>query len=146
MNNGKENLRQKDRYSLRAARRILSAVFGAARTAEGRNWDMGCGCPVDTSAVGRSTDRAGRRDQRLLCYLRQCKKTTYTALLFEGKLPDYLAEVNEQAEEMLTQLVKQMAKNEGVDEVLKRRNQLGWVQRMNNIRIRAEEFVLSDSI
>ena len=106
----------------------------------------GCGCPVDTSAVGRSTDRAGRRDQRLLCYLRQCKKTTYTALLFEGKLPDYLAEVNEQAEEMLTQLVKQMAKNEGVDEVLKRRNQLGWVQRMNNIRIRAEEFVLSDSI
>ena len=36
--------------------------------------------------------------QRRLCYLRQCKKTTYTALVIEGKLPDYLADVNEQAE------------------------------------------------
>ena len=84
--------------------------------------------------------------QRHLCYLRRCKKTTYTALVIEGKLPDYLADVNEQAEEMLFQLVKQMAKDEGVDESLKRRNQLGWVQRMNSIRNRAEEIVLREVI
>ena len=84
--------------------------------------------------------------QRHLRYLRRCKKATYTALLIEGKLPDYLADVNEQAEEMLFQLVKQMVKDEGVDEVLKRRDQLGWVQRMNSIRHRAEEIVLNNLI
>ncbi|MBO4860609.1 MAG: TnpV protein [Oscillospiraceae bacterium] len=62
-------------------------------------------------------------------------------MLIEGKLPDYLADVNEQAEEMLFQLVKQMAKDEGIDEVFKRRDQLGWVQRMKSIRNRAEEIV-----
>ena len=106
----------------------------------------GCGCPADTSAEGGSTDRAGRRDQRHLRYLRQCKKTTYTALVIEGKLPDYLADVNEQAEKMLFQLVKQMAKDEGVDEAMKRRDQLGYVQRMNSIRNRAEEIVESEVV
>ena len=84
--------------------------------------------------------------QRHLRYLRRYKKATYTALLIEGKLPDYLADINEQAEEMLFQLVKQMAKDECVDEALKRRNQLGWVQRMNSIRGRAEEIVLNEII
>ena len=84
--------------------------------------------------------------QRHLRYLRQCKKTTYTSLVIEGKLPDYLADVNEQAEEMLFQLVKQLAKDEGVDEALKRRNQFGWVQRMNSIRNRAEEIVIKELI
>ena len=106
----------------------------------------GCGCPVDTSAEGGSTDRAGRLDQRHLRYLRQCKKTTYTALVIEGKLPDYLADVNEQAEEMLFQLVKQMANAEGVDEAMKRRDQLGYVQRMNSIRNRAEEIMKSEVV
>ena len=84
--------------------------------------------------------------QRHLRYLRRCKKATYTALLIEGKLPDYLADVNEQAEEMLFQLVKQMAKDECVDEALKRRDQLGWVQRMNSIRNRAGEIVINEII
>ena len=84
--------------------------------------------------------------QRHLRYLRQYKKTTYTALVIEGKLPDYLSDVNEQAEEMLFQLVKQLAKDEGVDEALKRRNQFGWVQRMNSIRNRAEEIVIKELI
>ena len=88
----------------------------------------------------------GMWGQRHLRYLRRCRKATYTALLIEGKLPDYLADVNDQAEEMLFQLVKQMAKDEGVDEALKRRDQLGWVQRMNSIRNRAEEVVLNEII
>ena len=84
--------------------------------------------------------------QRHLRYLRQCKKTTYTVLVIEGKLPDYLADVNDQAEGMLFQLVKQMAKDEGVDEAMKRRDQLGYVQRMNSIRSRATEIVNHDII
>ena len=84
--------------------------------------------------------------QRHLRYLRRYKKATYTALLIEGKLPDYLADINEQAEEMLFQLVKQMAKDECVDEAVKRRDQLGWVQRMNSIRNRAEEIVQREVI
>jgi hypothetical protein len=67
-------------------------------------------------------------------------------LVIEGKLPDYLADVNEQAEEMLFQLVKQMANAEGVDEAMKRRDQLGYVQRMNSIRNRTEEIVESEVV
>ena len=84
--------------------------------------------------------------QHHLRYLRQCKKTTYTALVIDGKLPDFLADVNEQAEEMLSQLVNQMAKDEGVDEAFKRRDQLAYVQRMNSIRSRAEEIVFNELI
>ena len=84
--------------------------------------------------------------QRHLSYLRRCKNATYTALLIEGKLLDYLADINEQTEEMLFQLVKQMANDEGVDEALKRCDLLGWVQRMNSIRNRAEEIVLNEII
>lgn len=84
--------------------------------------------------------------QRHLRYLRRCKKATYAALLIEGKLPDYLADVNDQAEEMLFQLVKQLAKNEGVDEALKRRDQLGWVQWMITMHNHVEETILNDII
>ncbi len=84
--------------------------------------------------------------KRHLRYLRRCKKAIYTVLLIEGKLPDYLADVNKQAEKMLFQLVNQMAKDEGVDEALKRQNQMVWVQRMNSIRNRAEEIVLNEII
>ena len=61
-----------------------------------------------------------------------------------GTLNDYLKGVNEQAEEMLFQLVKQMAKAEGVTEQLKATDQLKWVGMMNNIRNRAEEIVKSE--
>lgn len=88
----------------------------------------------------------GTWGQRHIQYLKQCKKAIYTALLIEGKLSNYLADVNEQAEEMLFQLVKQVAKDEGVDEALKRHDQLNWVQRMNSIRNRAEEVVLNEII
>ncbi len=58
----------------------------------------------------------------------------------------YLREVNEQAEEMLFQLIKQMAKNEDVTESLKRQDQMAWVQRMNSIRDRAFEIVSKEII
>lgn len=63
-----------------------------------------------------------------------------------GTLNSYLKGINEQAEEMLFQLVKQMAKAEGVTEQLKTTDQLEWVRRMNSIRNRAEEIVNTELI
>ena len=62
-------------------------------------------------------------------------------LLTSGKLNSYLADINEQAEDMFSRLVKQMAAHEGITEQLKAENQLLWIQKMNNIRNRANEIV-----
>ena len=70
----------------------------------------------------------------------------YAELLTTGKLNDYLADINEQAEEMFSWLVKQLAEKEGVTEVLKAENQMLWVRRMNNIRSAAMEIVANDLI
>ncbi len=79
-------------------------------------------------------------------YLKQNRSSTVSVMRLNGTLEEYLIEVNRQATETLETLVRQYAKNEGVDEVLKRRDQLGWVQRMNSIRHRAEEAVLNEII
>lgn len=84
--------------------------------------------------------------QRHLRYIRQHRKALYTDLQITGKLNGYLADLNEQAENMFFELVKQMAVREGVTERLKARNQMLWVQRMNNIRNRAMEVVNNDLI
>ena len=84
--------------------------------------------------------------QRHYQYLKENKPTTVNVMRMNGNLRQYLREVDQQAEEMLFQLVKQMATDEGVTEELKRRDQLGWVGRMNSIRNRAEEIVLREVI
>lgn len=70
----------------------------------------------------------------------------YANLLTTGKLNDYLADLNEQAEAMFSQLVKLLAEKEGVTEVLKAENQMLWVQKMNNLRNAAMEIVLNELI
>lgn len=84
--------------------------------------------------------------QRHLRYIKQHHKLRYTNLLTSGKLNGYLAEIDEQAEDMFFRLVKQMAEREGVTEKLKAENQMKWVARMNNIRSRATEIVNHDII
>lgn len=84
--------------------------------------------------------------QRHLRYLKQHRKVLYSELLISGKLNSYLADINEQAEEMFSRLVKQLAEKEGVTEALKEENQMLWVQRMNNIRSVAMEIVSSELI
>lgn len=79
-------------------------------------------------------------------YLRQHRKVLYAELMTSGKLNDYLADLNEQAENMFFELVKQIAVREGVTEQLKAQDQMLWVQRMNNIRGRATEIVNHDLI
>ncbi len=84
--------------------------------------------------------------QRHLRYIRKHKVGLYAELLTTGKLNDYLADLNEQAEEMFSRLVKQLAEKEGVTEALKAENQMLWVQRINNIRSAAMESVANDLI
>jgi len=79
-------------------------------------------------------------------YLKEHRKGTYNAMLLQGTLTQHLIDTNAAAMDMLESLVKQMAKAEGVTEELKRRDQLGWVRRMNNIRNRAEEIVRNELI
>ena len=74
------------------------------------------------------------------------KVSLYAELLTIGKLNDYLADLNEQAEALFSRLVKQLSEKEGVTEVLKAENQILWVQRMNNIRSAAMEIVSNDLI
>lgn len=84
--------------------------------------------------------------QRHWRYLKEHQWATYAALLTSGKLNDYLADIDRQAEEMFSRLVKQMAATEGITEQLKADNQREWVRRMNNIRNRAMEIVNSKLI
>ena len=79
--------------------------------------------------------------QRRRQYLRGHRKALYNALLLSGKLDNHLADINQQAEDMFFQLVKQMAEQEGITEQLKADSQMEWAGRMNNIRSAAEEIV-----
>ena len=79
--------------------------------------------------------------QRYLWYIRQYRKVFYTNLLTSGRLNGYLADIDEQAEDLFFRLVKQIAEREGVTEQLKAENQIEWVGRMNNIRNRVTEIV-----
>ena len=84
--------------------------------------------------------------QRHLRHLKRHHKVIYANLLTSGKLPEYLADIDRQAEELFLRLVKQMADAEGITETLKASDQMKWVRRMNNVRSRAFEIVEADII
>ena len=85
----------------------------------------------------------GQRHKR---YLLNHHKVRYYNLLTSCKLTDYLADINEQAENMYQLLVKQLAEQEEVTEQLKAENLMLWVQKMNNIQNRAREIVNADVV
>lgn len=84
--------------------------------------------------------------QRHLRYLKQHRKTVYAELLTSGKLNDYLADLNEQAEDMFFRLVNELAEKEGITERLKAENQILWVQRMNAVRGMAKEVINNELV
>ena len=85
----------------------------------------------------------GQRHRR---YLKNHHRVRYINLLTSGKLNSYLADIDRQAEEIFSRLVKQLVEKENVTEALKAENQMLWVQRMNNIRSAAMEIVANDLI
>lgn len=79
-------------------------------------------------------------------YLREHHPIQYTNLVLSCKLWTYLADLNEQAQERLERIIRQMKEAEGVTEALKAADPMAWVQRMNSIRNRAEEIILREMI
>ena len=79
-------------------------------------------------------------------YLKEHKRGWYSSLLLTGKLDAHLAEIDHSCNERIELITNQLARREGVTEVLKAADQMEWVRRMNNIRERAEEIVLSELV
>ena len=79
-------------------------------------------------------------------YLKEYHLIEYTNLVLSCNLWTYLADLNEQAQKRLEQIMQQMKEAEGVTEALKAADPMVWVQRMNNIRSRAEEIIREELI
>jgi len=79
-------------------------------------------------------------------FLKEHHKSYYTILFMEGKLFEHLAEIDETCHSTLKDMMSKMAKQEGVTEQLKATDQMAWVQKMNSIKHRAEEFILSEYV
>ena len=92
------------------------------------------------------TQPIGIWGQRHKQYLKEHRHIVYTTMLIEGTLNAYLADVNQQAEQMFHRLIEEMAQKQGVTEQLKADNQMEWVALMNNIHSRATEIVNHDII
>ena len=87
------------------------------------------------------TQPIGLWGQRHKQYLKEHKQFLYTTMLIEGTLNRYLADINQQAEQMFHRLIKEIAKKQGITEQMKVENQMEWVRQMNACRIQAEEIV-----
>ena len=88
----------------------------------------------------------GKYGRMHLDYLKQHRRGRYSALLCEGRPGAYLAEIDEQAQEMLSSLTVELAKTRGIDEHLEATDQMRWVQMMNNVRSSAEETIMRERI
>lgn len=79
-------------------------------------------------------------------FLKEHYKSYYTILFMEGKLFEHLAEIDESCHRYLRNMITKMAEQEGVTEQLKATDQMAWVQKMNNIRNRAEEIIMHEYV
>lgn len=100
----------------------------------------------DLKLPEKETQPIGIWGQRHLQYIKEYKRTLYTSLLTSCKLNSYLADIDEQAQDMFLRLVKQLAEKECVTEKLKAENQMLWVQKMGNIQNRAMEVVNAELV
>ena len=84
--------------------------------------------------------------QRHLRYLKEHRRGVYLNLLTSGRLNDYLADIEEQAQKRFERIVEQMKKAQRITEQLKAENQMEWVARMNNIQGCARKIVDNEMI
>lgn len=94
----------------------------------------------------QSNSQIGKYGKMHLDYLKQHRHGRYSTLLGEGRLGAYLSEIDEQAHEMLSSLIVELAKSQGIDEHLKATDQILWVQMMNNVKTQVEEIVSKEII
>lgn len=88
----------------------------------------------------------GKYGRLRLNFLKGHKRVLYQELLLNNKLHEHLVKTNGEAQTKVKALINELAKEENVDEKLKAENQLEWVQKMNNIKNRAEEIVCNELI
>ena len=79
-------------------------------------------------------------------YLKEYRPVVFNQLVLSGNLWTYLADINEQTQQRMEVLVKQMMASEGATEELKEANQMEWVRRINNIKNKAEEIIQNQLI
>ena len=79
-------------------------------------------------------------------YIKEYHPALYNALLLNGRLNSYLADIDQQAQERLDTIIEQMARSQGITEALKAADQMTWVGKMNNIQASAMEIVNSELI
>ena len=81
-----------------------------------------------------------------LDYLKKYKRGYYTELMLEGTLAEHIVAIDEEANLQVNNIVKNFAKANNVDEILKQNNQFEWIRLMNNFKNSAEEIVLKELI
>ena len=81
-----------------------------------------------------------------LDFIKEHRKGRYTTIITECRLNEYLHKVDLEANEMLETIVLHLATERGIDENLKARGMLRWVDEMNNVKASAEEIVLRDMV
>ena len=79
-------------------------------------------------------------------FLKEHRPIRYQNLLLSGKLTVHLNQIDQEATEQVEVLMKQMVEKQGVNENLKRQDQMRWVRLMNNVKASAEEIVLKDIV
>ena len=79
-------------------------------------------------------------------HLKKAKRILFSQLTISGKMNDYLADIDKQAEEMFSHLVKQLVEHDGITEALKATDQMEWVRQMDGIRAQATEIVNNELI
>ena len=81
-----------------------------------------------------------------LDFMKKHRRGTYTTLLTEGRLNEYLHAIDMQSHELLDDIIPCLAQERGIDETLKAHDTLQWAAEMNNIKASAEEIVLQEVI
>ena len=92
----------------------------------------------------REEHTIGKYGQQHLDFLKKHRRGTYTTLLTECRLNEYLYEIDLQATEMVEHLISEHAEKQGVSEALNAQSPMQWVLAMNNIKLTAEEIVRHD--
>ena len=120
----------------------LFEQFGGTYTKQGDYLLPNLALPAEKETTGNIGIWATRHKR----YLKQHHKVLYYNLLTNGKMNSYLADIEQQAQQLFLRLVKELAEKENVTEELKADDMLLWVQKMNNIRSRATEIVNNEVV
>ncbi len=88
----------------------------------------------------------GKYGDLRLDFIKKHRRGTYSLLVGECRLNEYLHDIDIQAKETVHTITAELAKSRGIDEKLKADDQLRWVAEMNNCKASAEEVVFRELI